>query len=359
MSEASADRLRTRIGRLDLPNPIICGSGEHVLTARGIRAALAAGCAVVIAKSLNESPDAARQLDHADYALIDGDGRAFSPRPSGEDGNIRALSMFCRSGLARVDRDAWLATIGELDREAAQSGRYVAASVVLANADAAAKIAAQAQSQGIRLFELNVGAPHGAEAASGAITIETHADRLRDTVAKVRAAFQGTLWVKLGGVGGDAGALARASRDGGADAVTLAGRHMAFVPDVETLQPLLGTSAAYGGQWALPIICRHLALARRAVGEFPLLATNGARTGLDVARFILAGAGAVQMTSAVFLQGYGALSAARDELEAWLVRKDLHVQDVVGRAADALTGYFDQPARPGRWRDFVPTEGLE
>src|ERR1019366_5518792 len=40
-----SDRLTTRIGRLTLRNPVICGSGEPVMTEAGIRAALAAGAA--------------------------------------------------------------------------------------------------------------------------------------------------------------------------------------------------------------------------------------------------------------------------------------------------------------------------
>ena len=32
--------------------------------------------------------------------------------------------------------------------------------------------------------------------------------------------------------------------------------------------------------------------------------------------------------------------------------------DIVGRTADALASYADQPETPGRWRDFVPAETL-
>ena len=53
-------RLATTIGRLALPNPVICGSGEPVMTKAGIRAALHAGAASVIAKSVNERPEAVR-----------------------------------------------------------------------------------------------------------------------------------------------------------------------------------------------------------------------------------------------------------------------------------------------------------
>jgi dihydroorotate dehydrogenase (NAD+) catalytic subunit len=59
-------RLATDIGRFALSNPVICGSGEPVMTEAGLRAALRAGAAGVIAKSVNEQPAAGRQLDRAE-----------------------------------------------------------------------------------------------------------------------------------------------------------------------------------------------------------------------------------------------------------------------------------------------------
>ena len=43
MSQAMAGRMTSKIGGLTLPNPVICGSGEPVMTEAGIRAALDAG----------------------------------------------------------------------------------------------------------------------------------------------------------------------------------------------------------------------------------------------------------------------------------------------------------------------------
>jgi len=62
----------TRIGRVTLKNPVICGSGEHVMTEAGLRSALAAGVGAVVAKSVNETQAAKDQLDRTDYALLDG-----------------------------------------------------------------------------------------------------------------------------------------------------------------------------------------------------------------------------------------------------------------------------------------------
>src|SRR5580692_1464107 len=317
------ERLATRIGGLRLRNPVICASGEPVMTEAGIRAALAAGVAGVIAKSVNERPEAAAQLDRADYVELDAAGAPVA----------HGVSLFNRSGLAQRDAGDWFAAIATIDREAAEDGRFVAASIVLAGADGAEMLGRMARRAGLRVFELNVGAPHASEATPGAIAQETDPARLP--------------------------ALAVAARDGGADAVCMMGRFMAMVPDLETFAPVLGTFGAYGGGWALPIVCRFLALSRRAVGAgFPLLGTNGVRSGGDVARMALAGASAVEVCSVVMHEGFAGLTRVIGELDALLAARGVRFSDLVGRAADALLGYGEVPATPGRWREFVPAETI-
>jgi dihydroorotate dehydrogenase (NAD+) catalytic subunit len=344
-------RLTTTIGRLVLPNPVICGSGEPVMTESGIRAALRAGAAGVIAKSVNEQPAAARQLDRADYAQLDATGAPVA----------HGISIFCRSGLAQRDPAEWFAAIARIDRDAAQEDRFVAASIVLAGADGAEELAHTARRAGLRVFELNVGAPHASEATPGAIAQETDPARLGELVARVRAATEGMhLWVKLTGLSANLPALTLAASQAGADAVIMMGRFMAMVPDLDTFAPVLGTSAAYGGRWALPIVCRFLALSRRAVGRaFPLLGTNGVRSGADVARMALAGASASELLSVVMHEGFGGLTRVIDELDALLAARNLTFTELIGRAADELHSYGDQPETPGRWKDFVPAETLD
>lgn len=344
-------RLATRIGALALVNPVICGSSEAVATESGIRAALRAGAAGVIAKSVNEQPAASRQLDRADYVGLDSTG---SPVPWGAE----ATSLFNRSGLSQRDAGDWFAALAVLDTEAAASGRFVAASLVLGGADGAVTIAGQAYAAGLRVFELNVGAPHASEATPGAIANETDPAALRALVQRVRAVTQGMqLWVKLTGLSSNLPAQALAARQGGADAVVMMGRFMALVPDLDSFTPVLGTSAAYGGPWAVPIVCRFLALSRRAVGkDFPLLGTNGVRTGADVLRMGLCGAAAIEAASAVMHDGFVALADIIADLDRELSSRGVRFTDIIGRTADSLGGYGDAPERPGHWLDFVPPE---
>ena len=164
------------IGAIDLKSPLICGSGEHLMYAQGIRQALAAGAAAVVSKSVNESEAARRQLDRTDYALLDSEWRRlpwdFNPPAD--------ASLFCRSGLAQQSFDDWLAMIAPLDREAEAQDAYVIASLILADLDRCVAMAREIEAAGLRILELNIGAPHGNEAAPGAIVLERDSARVRE-----------------------------------------------------------------------------------------------------------------------------------------------------------------------------------
>ena len=90
----------------------------------------------------------------------------------------------------------------------------------------------------------------------------------------------------------------------------------------------------------------------------PLLGTNGVRCGGDVLRMALSGASAVEVLSVLMHEGFAGMSRIIIELDAFLADRDLTFRDLIGRTADALTSYAQQPATPDRWRAFVPPETL-
>ena len=119
MTNLSAD-----LGRIQLKNPIICASSEFTMTPEGIRAALRAGAGAVIAKSVNEAPGAARQLDIAEYVLLDSGWAISSWDRAGLD-----ASLFCRSGLAQMPLDdtakKWSDLIDKAGRDCAKINREI------------------------------------------------------------------------------------------------------------------------------------------------------------------------------------------------------------------------------------------
>jgi dihydroorotate dehydrogenase len=135
----------------------------------------------------------------------------------------------------------------------------------------------------------------------------------------------------------------------------MAGRLLGLIPDVESFEPMLGTTLGVGGFWNLPLTCHWLALTRAQIGpEHPLIGTNGAQSGLDIVRVMLAGASAVAMASPVMLRGFDLLADALAELEQFLARKDVNAHELVGRAADRRRTFTQMPLREENWRKYIP-----
>lgn len=343
--------LDIKIGSVHLKNPVICGSGEHFIELSGIEKALDAGAAAVVIKSTNENIAAKEQLEKTDYALLDSNFRKlpwnFQPP--------RDASLFNRSGLYPKPFSEWLSMVSKADKIARKYDAYCIASLIPSSLDKLVEHAVAVQRAGIRILEVNVGAPHGNEAEPGAILLERQAKHIRDIITAVREAVHIPIWVKLTGQSDEIPPMVEAAKDAGAESVTLMGRYMGFIPDLETGRPMLGTHAAYGGSWALPITCHQLVKSREKIGtKFPLIATNGARDGLDVLRFILAGATATQMTSAIFASGFKVISRSLTQIEDYLAVKNFELDEIIGLAADRVETYSEQENRKDYWRDFVP-----
>jgi dihydroorotate dehydrogenase len=333
--------LSVQLGSIQLKNPLICGSSEFTMTAAGIRAAIDAGAGAVIAKSVNESPEASRQLSTADYVLLD-ENWHIAPWNSPD---CRQASLFCRSGLAQVQLDDWLKMLAELDAYALTNNSIVAGSITVAAAGPAAEIAHRMEAAGLRWIELNLSAPHGREAAGGAIRQITAAEAVRDYVRQARRAVEVPLAVKLTAQTDDPLLLARIAVEQGADMLVLTGRVPGFVPDIETQKPVLGSWAAIGGGWSLPASLYWVSKAWRSIShEVPIIGTNGARSAEDVLRFLLSGARAVELASIVLTNGPHIFAEMLSELERYCQRKNMGgIQELIGKAADAALSYGELP----------------
>jgi dihydroorotate dehydrogenase len=346
-----AGSLATQIGTVTLKNPVIAGSGEHLIEGEGVRRAMRAGAGAVVVKSTNESQAARDQLQRAEYLVLDESWRPTAWGPSAP----RAATIACRSGLTPQSFDTWLDQTLALDREARTYDSYAVASLILAELEPAVAMARQVEAAGLRVLEFNIGTPYASQAARGAVSTELDPERIRTIVSAVRESVRIPLWIKVTGQSERVPDLARAAFEAGADSVVMAGRLLGFIPDLDTLEPMLGTSLGVGGFWNLPLTCHWLAATRAALGpNRPLIGTNGAQSGLDVARMLLAGASAVEITSPVMLRGYEVLSEAMHELKEFVTAKGVDVEDLIGLAADRRKTFADMPPRPDNWRRYVP-----
>ncbi|WP_326953754.1 dihydroorotate dehydrogenase [Amycolatopsis sp. NBC_01286] len=313
-------------------NPVWVGSSELTMTREGLFACIDAGAGAVVAKSVNESAAARRQLDIADYAFVSPGGAV---RPPGEarlgDGLLN------RSGLAQVELDDWLSILSDAVAYGAPRGCPVIGSITLGEPAAAARIGRSLASV-VPAVELNIGAPHGREAS--AVRQLTEADAVGEAVRTVRDAVDVPLFVKLPGQASDVVALARAARSAGADAIGLVGRYPGFLPDLDG-GAVLGSWGAWSAPGCLPMSLYWVGKTRLALGaDVPLIGTNGARTADDVRRFLASGASAVEVVTALWIEGPGVIAKLVAGLE------DLDLATFVGSALAGAREYAQIPPLP-------------
>jgi dihydroorotate dehydrogenase (NAD+) catalytic subunit len=95
--------------------------------------------------------------------------------------------------------------------------------------------------------------------------------------------------------------IARACAEAGADGLSLINTTLGLVIDTDTLAPALGgITGGLSGPAIRPIALRCVWQVHQVLPHLPILGMGGIRTGLDALQFVLAGASAVSVGTAVF-----------------------------------------------------------
>jgi len=167
---------------------------------------------------------------------------------------------------------------------------------------------------GVAAYELNVSCPN---VVAGGMEFGHDPAQLERLTTLCRRATPRPLWVKLSPNAPDLIATGRAAVAGGADALTLINTLRAMAIDADRRRPVLATKCGgLSGPAIKPIALRMVWEVHRALPEVPLVGIGGIETGRDVAEFLLAGASAVQVGTAIF-RDPGAPLRILGELEAF------------------------------------------
>lgn len=153
-------------------------------------------------------------------------------------------------------------------------------------------------------FELNISCPNVRE---GGITFGTDPAQVEQITRQAKkAAANKPLMVKLTPSVTDIAVTARAAIEGGADALSLVNTFTAMAIDIESRKPVLanrtgGLSGPAIKPIAVYLVHKVYTEAARPAG-IPLLGMGGIRTASDAVEFLLAGAAAVAVGTATFVQ---------------------------------------------------------
>ncbi len=179
---------------------------------------------------------------------------------------------------------------------------------------------------GIAGYELNISCPNVKQNGTCPAMFP---EATRSIVAAAKARCRRPLIAKLSPNVTDIVEIALAAEDGGADAVSLINTILAMAVDLETRRPKLGNLfGGLSGPAVKPIALRMTCQVARAV-HIPVIGMGGIMSGADALEFMVAGAGAVQVGTANFVEP-GAAVRIVGEMESWC---DAHG---VARAADLV-----------------------
>ena len=302
--------LATTVGSIRLPNPIMTAAGTA-----GHGAELGAyfdlrSIGAVVVKSL-------------------------APYPWDGNPPIRvhgtAAGMINSVGLQGPGVEAWLET--ELS-DLTDAGARVVASIWGRNVDdyrKAADMLAGAPSNVIAV-EVNISCPN-TEAGNEMFAHST------DMTSEVLAATDGCRrprWAKLSPNVGLPGLpdIARAARDGGAEAVTLVNTYFGLVVDPVSGRPVLGRGGGgVSGPAIKPLAVRAVADVRAACPDLPIIGVGGISTAADIVEYARVGANAVQIGTATFANPRTVGRLVTD-LEQWCAKQKVGAfVDLIGTTA--------------------------
>lgn len=196
------------------------------------------------------------------------------------------------------------------------------------SADEYATVAGEAVAAGADAIELNVSCPHVKETGS---EIGQSSQVLIQVVRKVKHTINKPVFVKLSPNVTSIEEIAEAAANAGADALTIMNTVKALVIDAETMMPILANkTGGLSGPAVKPIALRHVYSVYERV-EVPIIGCGGISNWQDAVEFLLAGASAVQIGTAISAIGPAVFERVAHGISKYLKRKGLRsVSEIVG-----------------------------
>lgn len=180
---------------------------------------------------------------------------------------------------------------------------------------------------GVHGIEVNISCPN---VVRGGIDFGIDPEAARTVTAAVRAVTRLPLIVKLTPNVTDITKIALAAQEGGADALSLINTLKGMAVDIETRKPRLrNITGGLSGPAIRPVALRMVWEVVRAV-TVPVIGGGGIMTAADALEFLIAGARAVQVGTAGFIDPRAAMGVI-EGIEAYLVKHGIpDINDLIG-----------------------------
>ena len=179
----------------------------------------------------------------------------------------------------------------------------------------------------IPAIELNISCPN---VKQGGMAFGVNPDSAAQVVQAVRKAYNKTLIVKLSPNVTDITEIARAVEGAGADSVSLINTMLGMAIDAEKRKPILSTiTGGMSGPAVKPVALRMVWQTAKAV-KIPVIGLGGICSATDAIEFLLAGASAIQIGTANFIDP-SISEKVIDGIADYLQRHNFNsVQEIIG-----------------------------
>ena len=296
--------LCVKIAGMKMRNPTMLSAGVLGMTGRSLRSVWDAGAGGVITKSLGLKP----REGYSNPTIVDV-GCGF----------INAM------GLPNAGVNEFLEELADASYE----GEIVIIGSIYGANPAEFAEAAHILGQGsIQAIELNVSCPHakgmGAEVGQDPLLVQ-------EVVRAVKAATKLPVWVKLTPNVTNIVDLAVAAEKANADAIVAINTLRAIAIDIDTGQPVLANKVGgLSGPAIKPVALRCVYDISRAV-KIPVLGCGGITDWRDAVEFLLAGASAVQIGTAVAYRGLEIFGEITAGISEYMAKNNYRrVEEIVG-----------------------------
>jgi dihydroorotate dehydrogenase (NAD+) catalytic subunit len=298
--------LGVRLAGVALRNPFLLASGIWGESGASLSGAWNAGAGGVITKSIGSTP------------------RPGYPNPTIEV--YETWGLLNAMGLPNPGIDEYPREI----EAARRAGATVIGSVFGGDEEEFARLAHQIEATGVAAVELNLSCPHaegfGTEVGSEPEDVERI---VRAVVRSVRV----PVIAKITPNAADPAGLAEAAERGGAAAVSAINTLRALAIDVTLRRPVLAHGlGGLSGAAIKPVGLACVWQIYRRV-KIPVIGVGGIRTGLDALEYIMAGARALQVGTAITFGGVAVFGRLNQELSDRLDQLGIaRLEDAVGAA---------------------------
>jgi dihydroorotate dehydrogenase (NAD+) catalytic subunit len=282
--------LSTTLGSLHLKNPTMLASGIMDEDAGSMRRMISSGAAAIVTKSIGTHPRegyANPTVIELDYGLLNAMGL---PNP-GIDLYGEEITSLHATQIPIIG-SIYASTAGEFSNLASKMQQYGAAAV-----------------------ELNLSCPH---AQHYGLEIGSDPHIVADIIKSIKTIAHLPVFVKLSPNIMNIIEIAQAAQNAKADAIVAINTVKAMKIDLETTRPVLShKTGGYSGKALKPIGVRCVYDIAQNV-SLPVIGVGGITTGEDAIEYLMAGASAVQIGSAVYYRGPEVFMKICEEIDAWM-----------------------------------------